>query len=77
MKFKLDNLIDWPDEMDYEKYESVGFKFKPVGGGKKKISDSERSIEINTIDDLKNLLDKFPELIISKDEITIYDGYNE
>ena len=77
MKFKLDNLIDWPDEMDYEKYESVGFKFKPVSDGKKKISDSERSIEINTIEDLKNLLDKFPELIISKDEITIYDGYNE
>lgn len=34
-------------------------------------------IEINTIEDLRNLIDEVGEVIISKDEIEIYDTFRE
>ena len=75
MKFKLDNCHYNPDKGLIHLYKAVGFTFNENDC----INNYETvSIEINTIEDLIKLIEHFEfEVIVSKDTIKIYDGYNE
>lgn len=62
--------------------EALGFKFIPCDwtwGNYDAMLENEQDVTItlNTLDDLHALIEKVGSLVVSQDEITIYDNYLE
>lgn len=75
MNYKVHSAKCWVDS-DYKKeLELIGFTFSH--GLINWHIESNGSIDINSLDELNNFIDKFEEIILTKDSITIYNGYIE
>ncbi len=84
MKFNLSNVEYFFSEKNKEHkeaLESLGFKFEPYQDDediyKFTIDYDELNIEINTLEELMELIDKVGNIIINRFSITIYDDYVE
>lgn len=87
MKLKLITSGRFYEEDDKVNLEKLGFKFKTTKEmyGKETIKkwylekddDSPIYIEINSIEELMNFVREWGNVIISCDEIEIYDNYRE
>lgn len=88
MKFELreaKHLFVKNKEPEVNMLRSLGFEFeeleepmRAVGGEYKYRTTGKNQIEIDTLEDLLNLMDKCDyDLILSKDSITIYNDYVE
>lgn len=80
MKFRLSETASWiKDKVEKEKLEKYGFKFEKIGNMNmwEEIRNYNLTIKINTIKDLKNLINDFHRLVISADEIEIYNDFRE
>jgi len=81
MKFKLGNVQSFYDEGNkyMELLKTLGFVFElcPSGSQYWVTPRSENTVEINTLEELLELVDKVGNLIIDKESITIYDDYIE
>lgn len=79
MKFKLSRSgyrVE-PDRLDL--YKQLGFEItaKDCWGEPSPCTDSDTTIEIASLDDLLDLIDKVGDVIVNKEEIEIYDDYRE
>lgn len=84
MKFKIRSAKYGFSESEKIKYESLGFKFKPIEPEYNIYKDDyvldksqEYFINIDSINDLINLIQNFGSVIVDLNEITIYDDYIE
>lgn len=86
MKFKLTQtkrLFTDYEEDEMNKLKNLGFVFKEYKGidsleyYKYIVSQNDIFIEINTLEELLELSEEFGELIITKEEIEIYNDYRE
>lgn len=63
---------------DAEKLEKLGFKFKIMEDGVYFQKETYTStIEINTLEDITNLIKEHGEIVIGEEQIIIYDDYLE
>jgi len=79
MRFKLTSTNDLYKASSVEKYKAIGFKFKEYqsdDGDFQKI-DEDIFIELNDLNQLMDIISMFDRVIVTKDEIEIYDGYRE
>ncbi len=86
MKFRLRQDKNWVQtDEEKEKLEELGFQFiaetNPEdrrGYGKWRYnSDYLPEIEINSLEELMKIVEKYEQIIITKDEIEIYNYYRE
>jgi len=79
MKFKLTTTKKFYLDKDLPEYEKLGFTFGKThfSGSMSKISDDNATIEFNTLEELMEFVEKWKELVISKEKIEIYNGYRE
>lgn len=82
MRFRLRNTAYWIDNKDKEIYEKYGMKFDKTSDEYKKhgewqVSEDSVFIDISSIEELINLIRDVGHVIISEDEIEIYDDYRE
>jgi len=80
MKFKLkmsENVFHSKDE--YKPYIHLGFKFKKFKDYNCYFLDTNivPVIEIETLDGLMNFVGRWKRIILTNDEIEIYNGYRE
>lgn len=75
MKFILSTSQNTYEEVD-KSLEELGFSFSKPTSGKYRI-EGEPEIEINTLEELISLSNKFDDLIIYEGSIEIYNGYRE
>lgn len=83
MKFKLDTISNNYRTAEWEKLAALGFRASAthIGDGETiytKDDKHEPEIEITAVEQLVQMVETFGDsLIVSKDSITIYDGYAE
>ena len=82
MKFRLETSGIYYSESEKNKLEKLGFHFAEAD--KRNLSTAYRiksypkvEIEINSLEELMILVKEFGEIIISENELEIYDNYRE
>jgi len=79
MQFKLLTTGSFYSKKHIETYEKYGFKFKDYTLG---VCDCKQCyqdifIDINSLEDLMKVVDDFGEIVVTENEIEIYDDYRE
>ena len=81
MKFKLTTTEPFYRREDkrVEELKKLGFKFEEYDFFEYglKIIDNDVMIEFETLEELRDFAEKWEQLVLTKDEIEIYDGYRE
>ena len=67
------------DQAKREKLEKLGFKFEPCGGYPftKSLDTPTITIEISTLEDLMEFINEYGTIVLTRENITIYDDYLE
>lgn len=76
MKFELTTTEYGYEKEDANKLKQLGFEFIYRDNYYSK-NDKDISIEINSLDDLMNLIKEYGQIVINESKIEIYDGYRE
>jgi len=76
MKFKLSTANGLYRLEDVERLSELGFTFH-VHGDSAIIDDGNPEIEIDTLDELISFIKKWGQIVMTGDDIIIYDGYLE
>jgi len=79
MKFKLSTAAGIYSKRGADKLSELGFSFtaEALRPNAYKIDASDLTVNIDTLEELVEFIDKYGEIIMGKDFITIYDGYIE
>jgi hypothetical protein len=81
MKFKVGTASSFYKREDKEKLEKLGFVFDKSKGFNitefYKDYDQNVEIEIESLEELMEFVNKWGDIVLSEDGITIYDGYLE
>ena len=80
MKFKLTmSEYVFDNKKEYEPYIHLGFKFRESKEYNRYFLDTDvvPVIEFNSLDGLMNFVNKWKRIILTDDEIEIYNGYRE
>lgn len=86
MKFKLSSVKGYfnnkegpyNDKAEIEVMKKLGFEFEFYKEGELRlIENNDLTIEINTLDDMMNLIGKVEEVMLSEEYIIIYNAYTE
>lgn len=77
MKYKLRSLGGIYSEEEVNKLKLLGFEFEKRGDDDFDKIVKDVFIEINSIDDLKNLIKNHGKIIMNEYEIIIYDDFIE
>ena len=80
MKFTIERASELPIDMPADKVEEIldcNGPWTRLEIAEKIDGERKRDIELNSIEDLAELIEKYGALIIEDNEITIYDTYVE
>jgi hypothetical protein len=83
MKFELSQEKVWVDDKEKKELEKLGFKFVKenrlpyTSCGEWYHSGKNPKIEFNTLKELMNFIKKYGQIVLSEDEIEIYNDYRE
>lgn len=78
MEFNIETAgYFYPNKLDRDKLELIGFTFIPTGDAYKFKIHGEVIKNINSLDELNQFIKDYGTIIIDKDTITLYDNYIE
>ncbi len=87
MTYQLNTAKFFYNEEELPKYEKLGFKFRHLSDDEKYSNDTTHalkdydedlpSIEINSLEELHELIDNYGVIVLGKDHLTIYNNYIE
>jgi hypothetical protein len=77
MEFKVELAYDLYTEEAVAFYEKLGFKFEQYIGNKSIVTKAWPTIELNTLEEFINFIEKWEEVIVSKNTIFINNYYIE